>query len=54
MLALALYPSHSAAWNAPAHMLNGAITYQILQRESASTINAVMVAQYNNLLATKD
>ena len=33
--------SPAAAWNIPGHMLNGAIAYQILQRENPSTIPIV-------------
>jgi hypothetical protein len=29
------------AWNIPGHMLSGAITYQILQRENPSAITTV-------------
>ena len=32
------------AWNIPAHMLSGALAYQILQRESPSTIAVVKTA----------
>jgi hypothetical protein len=38
---LAILPPQSLAWNAPAQMLNGSLTYQILQRHSPQTINAV-------------
>jgi hypothetical protein len=38
---LAIAPAHSLAWNAPAHMLNGSLTYQILRRVSEQTIESV-------------
>jgi hypothetical protein len=34
-------PGQAVAWNIPGHMLNGAITFQILRRESAYTIEPV-------------
>jgi hypothetical protein len=41
VIILALSPFDGLAWNIPGHMLSGAIAYQILQRESPSTIPAV-------------
>lgn len=38
---LAASPSIACAWNIPGHMLSGAIAYQILRKESASTITTV-------------
>jgi hypothetical protein len=37
----AFVPPYSWAWNIPDHMLSGAIAFQILQRESPSTIGTV-------------
>jgi hypothetical protein len=34
-------PGQAVAWNIPGHMLSGSITFQILRRESAYTIEAV-------------
>jgi hypothetical protein len=39
--ALLIFPLHTLAWNIPGHMLNGAIAYQILQRENPFTIPIV-------------
>ncbi|HEY6183064.1 MAG TPA: hypothetical protein VIW67_12515 [Terriglobales bacterium] len=39
----------SIAWNIPGHMLSGAIAYQILQRESPTTIPSVRSALEKNL-----
>jgi len=36
-------PLSVAAWNTPGHMLSGVIAYQILPRENASTIAAVLI-----------
>src|SRR5690349_23044256 len=36
-----LAASNSLAWNIPGHMLNGAIAYQILQRENPAAIPVV-------------
>ena len=33
-----LFPSYAVAWNIPAHMVNGAIAYQLLRAESPPTI----------------
>lgn len=41
LVSLAILPAHSLAWNAPAQMLNGSLTYQILRRDSEQTIEAV-------------
>lgn len=39
--ALLLFNVEVGAWNIPGHMLSGAITYQILQRENQSTIQTI-------------
>ena len=41
LMMLSLLSSNSSAWNIPGHMLSGAIAYQILQRESPTTIPSV-------------
>src|SRR6266404_8396552 len=41
LAALITLPSPVPAWNIPGHMLSGAIAYQILRRESPSTITTV-------------
>ena len=41
VVALLALPLQVWAWDPPAHMLNGSITYQILRRESAHTIETV-------------
>src|SRR5215468_9712687 len=41
LLALVLLPLPASAWNIPGHMLSGAIAYQVLQQESAQTIDKV-------------
>src|SRR5262249_4822292 len=41
-------PDHSVAWNAPAQMLNGSLTYQILRRDSEQTIEAVKAILQNH------
>src|SRR5215813_6424493 len=39
LLTLAVIPLPASAWNLPGHMLSGAIAYQVLQQESAQTID---------------
>src|SRR5262245_51183081 len=41
LLALALSPLPTLAWNIPGHMLSGAVAYQVLQQESPQTIDKV-------------
>jgi S1/P1 Nuclease len=41
LLAVAVLPRPSSAWNIPGHMLSGAIAYQILQQENPATIEKV-------------
>src|SRR5215475_808879 len=41
IVALLVMPLQAWAWNPSAHMLNGALTYQILRRDSEQTIEAV-------------
>jgi len=43
-----LAASNSLAWNIHGHMLNGAIAYQILQRENPATIPAVRLVLEKN------
>ena len=38
LLALFIFSSAGDAWNISPHMVNGAITYEILQRDSPATI----------------
>jgi hypothetical protein len=41
LLAVAVLPRPSSAWNIPGHMLSGIIAFQILQRENPQTIDKV-------------
>ena len=41
LVTLIFYPLDLLGWNIPGHMLSGAIAYQILQRESPTTIPSV-------------
>jgi len=43
-----LAPPYAMAWNIPAHMLSGAISYQILRAESPSTIADVKTTLENH------
>jgi S1/P1 Nuclease len=40
-IAVSVLPRAASAWNIPGHMLSGAIAYQVLQQESAQTIEKV-------------
>jgi L-cystine uptake protein TcyP (sodium:dicarboxylate symporter family) len=41
LLALVVLPLSASAWNISAHMLSGAIAYQVLQQENPETIAKV-------------
>jgi hypothetical protein len=41
LLAVAVLPRPSSAWNIPGHMLSGIIAFQILQQENPQTIEKV-------------
>jgi len=49
VVGLVTLPFDGLAWNIPGHMLSGAIAYQILQRESPTTIPSVRSALEKNL-----
>jgi hypothetical protein len=44
VIAVAVLPRPSSAWNIPGHMLSGIIAYQVLKQENATTIEKVKTA----------